>query len=135
VSVAASALTSGAVLRFVAHGLFRLGPRPATPPDPVTEHPDTPAAMWIPAAGLIAIGLLAGLAPRLTGAAEAAAIYVQDRHSYAERLLDHISPYPPPVGDQPLTAAGLAAVASALAIALVLAAGTLRSTRTRRARA
>jgi multicomponent Na+:H+ antiporter subunit D len=135
VSVAACALTSGAVLRFIAHALFRLGPRPATPPHPITEHPDTPAAMWVPAAGLIAIGLLAGLAPRLTGAAEAAAIYVQDRHSYAERVLDNMNPYPPTVGDQPVTTGDLARGASALGIALILAALTLRSTRTRRAAA
>ena len=126
------ALTAGGVLRFVAHGLFQLGPRPATPPGRATEHPDTPAAMWVPAAGLIAIGLLAGLAPRLTGAAEAAAIYVQDRHSYAERVLDNMNPYPPTVGDQPVTVGDLARGASALGIGILLAAVTLRSTRTRR---
>jgi hypothetical protein len=88
--------------------------------------------MWVPAAGLIALGLLAGLAPRLTGAAEAAAIYVQDRHSYAERVLENMNPYPPTVGDQPVTAGDIARGATALGIALLLATVTLRSARTRR---
>ena len=93
VSVAAAALTSGAVLRFIAHGLFRLGPtaRDASRRR-LTEHPDTPAAMWVPAAGLIAIGLLAGLAPRLTGAAEPPPSTFRTATRMPQRVLDNHEP-------------------------------------------
>jgi multicomponent Na+:H+ antiporter subunit D len=76
--------------------------------------------------GLLALGLLAGLAPRLTGAAEAAAIHIQDREAYADRVLDNLAPYPPSVGDQPLTAGDVARGVGTVALALALAGITLR---------
>jgi multicomponent Na+:H+ antiporter subunit D len=89
--------------------------------------------MSIPAVGLIALGLLAGLAPRLTGAAESAAIHFQDRDAYARRVLDELTPYPPSVGDQPLTGGDLVRGLGSLAAALAFAFVTLRWPAVRRA--
>jgi len=135
VSFAAAALTSGAILRFTAHALFGFGPTPVAAGHAPPEHPDTPTAMWLPATALIGLSLLSGLAPRLTGAAEAAAIHVQDRRAYASRVLDNQTPYPPTVGDQPVTTGDLARGFAGLAMAVLLAAITLRSNTTRRAAA
>ena len=76
---------------------------------------------------LIALGALAGLAPRLTGTAEAAAIHIQDRLAYAQRVLDMLTPYPAVVQDQPATAADTLRALGAVAAAALLAGVTLRS--------
>ncbi len=122
---AATSISSAALVRFSIRALLGTGTEAATP------HRHTPAAMAIPAAGLIALGLLAGLAPRLTGAAEAAAIHIQDREAYARRVLDHLAPYPPTVGDQPLTGGDFARGVGAVAAAIALAGVTLRTGRRR----
>jgi multicomponent Na+:H+ antiporter subunit D len=143
VTFAAAAVTAGAILRFTGRAIFHWGPRteefsePGSKiqerPDTIAGHRHTPAAMFVPAAALIVLGLLAGLAPRLTGAAEAAAIHVEDRVAYAQRVLDMLAPYPPVVGDQPaLPGDVLRGIATVLA-AVALAAVTLGSRRIRRA--
>jgi multicomponent Na+:H+ antiporter subunit D len=137
ISFTAAAATAGSIFRFTARAFFGWGPRAeafGAPGSKIRERPDTeaghrhtPAAMYIAAAGLLALGLLAGLAPRLTGAAEAAAIHIQDREAYADRVLDNLAPYPPSVGDQPLTPGDVARGVGTVALALALAGFTLRS--------
>jgi multicomponent Na+:H+ antiporter subunit D len=137
IAFGAAAATAGALFRFTARAFFRQGPAtelvggPGSKikerPDTVAGHRHTPAAMWAPAVALMALGVFAGLAPRLTGAALASAIHVQDRASYASRVLDHLAPYPPAVGDQPITAGDVARGIGTLLAALVLAGVTLRS--------
>lgn len=77
-------------------------------------------ATAIPAMALIVVAGLAGLAPRLTGAALAAAIHVEDRDGYASRVLDHLAPYPAAVGDQPVMAGDLARGFGSLLTAVVV---------------
>jgi multicomponent Na+:H+ antiporter subunit D len=137
IAFGASAATAGALFRFAARAFFGWGPateligEPGSKikerPDTHTGHRHTPAAMWVPAVGLMVLGLVAGLAPRLTGAALSAAIHLEDRAGNASRVLDHMAPYPPAVGDQPLMAGDVARGAGCLAAALALAWLTLRS--------
>jgi multicomponent Na+:H+ antiporter subunit D len=140
---AAAAVTAAAVLRFTGRAIFGLGPwaeefkQPGSKiqegPDTEGGHGHTPAAMSGAAAALMLLGLAAGLAPRLTGAALSAAIHLQDRVAYAARVLDLLSPYPPTVGDQPVLAGDLVRGFGTLAAAIALAAATLGSRRLRRA--
>jgi multicomponent Na+:H+ antiporter subunit D len=138
-----AATTAGALFRFCGHVFLRWGP-------PVEEFADrthkieekrdtegghwrTPAAMYFPAALLIFLGALIGLAPRLTGAAKAAAIHIQDRAGYAQRVLDLLTPYPPTVYDQPATGGDIGRALATVCAALLLATVALTSGRTRRA--
>lgn len=140
IAFAASAATAGAIFRFTARALLGWGPAKELMGEPgskIKERPDThaghrhtPPAMWIPAIGLMVLGIFAGLVPRLTGAALASAIRVEDRSSYAARTLDHLAPYPPAVGDQPLMAGDVARGVGSLLTALALAGITLGSGRT-----
>ncbi len=139
----AEAVTAAAVIRFAARGIFHWGPgveaftEPGSeipePPEESAGHRHTPPAMALPAGGLLLLGALAGIAPRLTGAAEAAAIHLQDRAAYAARVLDLLTPYPPIVHDLPTTATDLARAFAVLLAAALLAAGTLGSPLLRRA--
>jgi multicomponent Na+:H+ antiporter subunit D len=139
----AATATAGALFRFGARVFLGWGPARELFPaakSKIQEKPDTrggrghtPAAMFVPAAGLIVLGALVGLAPGLTGAATAAAIHVQDRVSYAQRVLDMLAPYPPTVQDQ--TASGLdviralgTAIAAALLAWSTLCLGNVRRT-------
>jgi len=143
IAFAASAATAGALFRFTARAFFGWGPKveligePGSKisenPDTETGHRHTPPAMYLPAGALILLGLVAGLTPRLTGAALASAIHVQDRAGYAARMLDHLAPYPPAVEDQPLMAGDLLRGGAALLVALALAGFTLRAHRVVRA--
>ncbi len=141
VAFASAVLSAGALFRFAGRAFFRWGPpveefaessRPAERID-VKVHHHTPAAMYAPAAALLILGAIAGLAPRLTGAAAAAAIHVQDRAAYAERILDLQAPYPPTVRDQPATGADVARGFGAVLAAALLAALTLGSAGARQA--
>ena len=139
---AASAITSGAVLRFAGRAFLRWGPPAeefAMPGSRIKEKPETrggrshtPAAMYGPAAALVILGGLFGLSPRLTGTAEAAAIHIQDRAAYAQVVLDMLAPYPPTVHDLPATAADIAWSLGTGMTAALLAAVTLLSARVRR---
>ncbi len=124
------AATAGAIFRFTARAFFGWGPKGHAHRSErraaEMARPHTPPAMAIAATVLILVGLLAGLAPRLTGAAESLAIYFQDRDSYARRVLDHLAPYPPTVGDQPALPGDYSRGLGTLAAALVLAGATLR---------
>lgn len=145
VGLFAAILTAGAIFRYVARGIYHWGPPVEEFTEPgsnIPEHTDAPAghrrlpaAMVAPVIALLAVGALAGLAPRLTGAAEAAAIHIEDRVGYAQRVLDLLTPYPPVVHDQPATAADLARSFAALLAAALLAAATLGSPALRRAAA
>jgi multicomponent Na+:H+ antiporter subunit D len=133
----ASAATAGALFRFTARAVFGWGlaaDAVGGPGSKIKERPDTkgghrhtPAAMWVPAAALTLLGIVVGLTPGLTGAALSSAIHMQDRASYAARMLDHLAPYPPSVGDQPLMAGDMLRGLGTLAAALALAALTLKS--------
>jgi multicomponent Na+:H+ antiporter subunit D len=141
VTFAAGAVTAGAVFRFAGRACYGWGPRAEVfrepgskiheKPDTEAGHGHTPAVMAGAAGALTLLGVLAGLAPRLTGAALAAAIHVQDRVGYAQRVLDLSSPYPPAVGDQPVLVGDLLRGFGTLAAAVVLAAVTLGSKRVR----
>jgi multicomponent Na+:H+ antiporter subunit D len=126
----AGAATAGAIFRFTARAFFGWGPKAHTHISDrraaEMARPHTPAAMAIPAAALILLGLLAGLAPGLTGAAETVAIHFQDREAYASRVLDRFTPYPPTVGDQPALPGDYSRGLGTLAAALALAGATLR---------
>jgi hypothetical protein len=139
----ASAVTSGAVLRFAGRAFLRWGPPAeefASPGERIRDKPHTqggknhtPAAMYAPAAALVILGALFGLSPRLTGTAEASAIHVQDRAAYAQVVLDMLRPYPPTVHDLPATAGDVGRSLGTGVAAALLAAVTLLSPRTRRA--
>ncbi len=135
-------VTAAAVFRFAGHIFLRWGPageevkvRGQKIPDKRdTEggHWHTPGSMYLPAALLIIMGVLVGLAPRLTGAAESAAIHMQDRVAYAQRVLDLLTPYPPTVHDQPATGADIRRALLTVIGAGCLAALSLGSARARR---
>lgn len=132
----AGAATAGAIFRFTARAFFGWGPRAhAQRSDQLAAEmarPHTPAALAVPAAALILLGLFAGFAPGLTGAAESVAIHFQDREAYARRVLDLLTPYPPSVGDQPALPGDYSRGLGTLAAALALAGTTLWSRSTRR---
>jgi len=140
---AAAAVTAGAVFRFAGRACFGWGPRaeefrqPGSKiqerPDTIAGHRHTPAAMSVSAAVLLVMGLLAGLAPRLTGGALAAAIHIQDRVGYAQRVLEMLTPYAPVVGEQSALPGDLLRGIGTLVAAVVLAAVTLGSRRVRKA--
>jgi multicomponent Na+:H+ antiporter subunit D len=125
------AATAGAIFRFTFRAFFGWGPhghgqssdRRVTP----MRRIHTPAVMEISSTALILLGLIAGLAPRLTGAAETVAIYFQNRGAYASRVLDELVPYPPTVGDQPALPGDYSRGLGTLAAAIALAGATLWS--------
>ena len=98
VTFAASAITSGAVLRFAGRAFLRWGPPaeefaiPGSQSRRSRRHAAGEATLrrqcmyrqplWSSSGGLF------GLSPRLTGTAEAAAIHIQDRAAYAQVVLD-----------------------------------------------
>jgi multicomponent Na+:H+ antiporter subunit D len=126
------AATAGAIFRFTARAFFGWGPRAHIQHTTPMPKAHTPAAMAFPAAALIVLGLLAGLAPGLTGAAESVAIHFQDHEAYARRVLDLQAPYPPTVGDQPALPGDYSRGLGQLAAAIVLAGTTIWSRSTRR---
>ena len=140
VAFVAAVLSAASVFRFAGRAFFRWGPpveefaESSRPPELMhgKAHHHTPASMFVPAAALLVLGALAGLAPRLTGAAEAAAIHVQDRAAYAQRILDWQTPYPATVWEQPATGGDIGRGFGAVLAAALLAAFTLGSAGARR---
>jgi multicomponent Na+:H+ antiporter subunit D len=130
------AATAGAIFRFTARAFFGWGPKAHAQMSDrraaqmVRTH--TPFVLGAAATVLILIGVLAGLAPGLTGSAESVAIYFQDRESYARRVLDNLAPYPPSVGNQPALPGDYTRGLGTLAIAIGLATATLKSRSVRR---
>jgi multicomponent Na+:H+ antiporter subunit D len=98
---AAAAITGAAVLRFTARVFFGWGAAhqvsDASPGG--HAHRYTPASMYLTAAVLILLAVVAGLLPRITGSAQAAAWHMADRVAYAERVLDWLVPPHPEVAD------------------------------------
>jgi multicomponent Na+:H+ antiporter subunit D len=134
---AAAVVTSAAVVRFSARVFLHRGPPPGElaesrkipeKPDTKGGHAYTPAAMYMPAAVLLLFGVLLGITPRLTGAAESAAIFLENRSAYAQHVLDALALPPPRVHNQPATGADIER-----AIAAVVLAGLLGFARARRA--
>ncbi|WP_338743310.1 complex I subunit 5 family protein [Actinomadura luteofluorescens] len=145
-SIAASAVTAGAVLRVwlvVWRGLpLRRDPGETGAPggsSDLGEHegPETPGILasipWVmvaPAVALLAAGLAAGLLPG-GPVADAAAMFT-DRGAYAALVLDGRLTHPHAAPAEPWTPAGLAGAAATVALALaVAAAGVRRAARTR----
>lgn len=130
------AATAGAIFRFTARAFFGWGPKAHAQlsdrraAEMARSH--TPVIMAATATVLILIGLLAGLAPGLTGSAESVAIYFQDREAYARRVIDGLAPYPPTVGDQPALPGDYTRGLGTLGLALALAGSTLWSRSVRR---
>ncbi|WP_205718505.1 complex I subunit 5 family protein [Actinomadura sp. WMMA1423] len=145
-SIAASAVTAGAVLR-VWLVVWRGRSLPGEPGAGAgagargeREGPETPFTLrsipWImvaPAVALLAAGLATGLLPG-GPVADAAAVFA-DRGAYAALVLDGriTHPHTPPA--EPWTAAGLAGAAVTLLLALAVAAGGVRRTAPTRAAA
>jgi multicomponent Na+:H+ antiporter subunit D len=127
VSFAAEALTAAALFRFAGRAFFGWGPAPAGESRAKTRG-RTPLTMYFAASALVFGGALAGMAPRLTGAAQSAALYLEDRAGYAQRVLDGLTPYPPAVHDVPATAGDLARALATLACSLALARVAARPT-------
>jgi hypothetical protein len=132
----APAATAGAIFRFTARAFFGWGPKAHAQMSDrragEAARDRTPISMAVPATLLILLGLLAGLAPGLTGAAEEVAIHFQDREAYARRVIDRLAPYPPTVGDQPALPGDYSRGLGTLAAAIALAATTLWSRSVRR---
>jgi multicomponent Na+:H+ antiporter subunit D len=135
VSFFAAVLSAGSIFRFAGRAFFRWGPpveefaETSRPTDNLhlKSHHHTPAAMFAPTAALLILSAAAGLAPGLTRAAEAAALHVQNRAAYAQRILDLQTPYPPTVREQPATGGDLARGFGAVLAAALLAGLTLGS--------
>ncbi|MEU9843884.1 complex I subunit 5 family protein [Actinomadura sp. NPDC048032] len=140
-SIAASAVTAGAVLRVwlvVWRGMHPRRDPGENGPAEEDEHegPETPVTLtsipWVmvtPAVALLAAGLAIGLLPG-GPVADAAALFA-DRDAYAALVLDGrlTHPHAPPA--EPWTAAGLAGSAVTVLLALaVAAAGVRRAART-----
>ncbi|WP_344435030.1 complex I subunit 5 family protein, partial [Actinomadura luteofluorescens] len=138
-SIAASAVTAGAVLRVwlvVWRGLpLRRDPGETGAPggsSDLGEHegPETPGILasipWVmvaPAVALLAAGLAAGLLPG-GPVADAAAMFT-DRGAYAALVLDGRLTHPHAAPAEPWTPAGLAGAAATVALALAVAAGVV----------
>lgn len=129
VSFFAGAVTSAAVLRAGGRIFFGWGPvrEPSSAPKqeekPETEtgHGHTPATMFIPAAVLVATGLLVGLTPNLKVAASQAAAQFENTNAYAARVLD-AQPASAPTPSRPAPSGkftGLLTVFAATTIAAV----------------
>lgn len=136
VSFFAAVMTAAAVFRFAGRVFFGWGPGAGDEPLPVPAgegHNHTPGELYAGATLLVIAGLATGLAPRLTGAALSAAIYVENRVGYAQEVLDHLVPFPPAVHDFPAGLIDIARSLAALVIAAIIARQTLCSPTFRRA--
>ncbi|WP_433471722.1 complex I subunit 5 family protein [Spirillospora sp. CA-142024] len=139
-SVAASALTAGAVLR-VWLVVWRGAPADEEPrPGGGHEDPETPGGLrsipWTmvaPGVVLLAAGLLVGLLPG--GPVAAAGEAFASRDAYAGLVLDGHAAHPHPPPADPWTGPGLAGFAVTVLLALAIAAGGLDRPATARARA
>jgi multicomponent Na+:H+ antiporter subunit D len=129
ISLFAGAVTSAAVLRAGGRIFFGWGPAgdqssaPKHEEKPETErgHDHTPATMFVPAAALVAAGLLVGLTPNLKPAASTAAVQFENTNAYATRVLD-AQPAPAPLPPRPAPTeifSGLLTVLGAITIAAV----------------
>jgi len=128
--VFAEVFTAGAVLRATFRIFFGWGePAPTDKSSRVEEKPETeetrqrtPAAMFLPTAALILLGIAIGAVPQLRGTAEGAAGVFVDSSHYAQMVLDNAAPAPPrKAPEEPLTSSIVrSSVAGALALALAL---------------
>lgn len=109
--------TAAALFRFAGRAFLGWGGRT----ERAKAHGHTPLSMYFAASVLVFLGALAGMAPRLTGAAQSAALYVEDRVGYAQRVLDLLTPYPPTVHDVAATPADLGRILAGVAGAVALA--------------
>jgi multicomponent Na+:H+ antiporter subunit D len=133
-----SSLTSAAVLRAGGRTFFGWGPsvsRDGAPrheekPETKAGHFHTPASMFLPAAVLVAAGLLVGLTPGLIRSVRSSAALFEDSSAYAARVLD-ARPEPEPRPRRPAPDADAAGLVSAMA-AILIAGAHLFSPRTRR---
>jgi len=114
----AQAGTASAIFRFSGRAFLGWGAAPVLSRPHSKGHGHAPFSMYASASALLLLGLLAGLAPGLTGAAESAALYMQDRAGYAQRVLDMLTPYPPSVHDVSATAADLTFALAGVTMAL-----------------
>jgi multicomponent Na+:H+ antiporter subunit D len=104
VMIFSSAVTGAAVLRAGGRIFFGWGQMPGeegTAPTALRTEAEAPRArnllpsvMILPAAALVVLALIAGLAPHLTRQAEGASILMQDRVAYAAEVLDNHSAPP-----------------------------------------
>jgi multicomponent Na+:H+ antiporter subunit D len=114
------AVMAAAVVRF-ALGVFAGWGAPTAHDRPAPRgHAHAPFSMYAPPTLLVLLSAMAGLAPRLTGASESAAIYLEDRVGYAQRVLDLLTPYPPTVSDAPATGPDLVRSLATAAVAQLL---------------
>ncbi len=126
ISGIAAVISAAAIFRFAGSLFFGWGPG-AAPEDRGAggrSRSHTPAALYAATTMLIVFALLGGMAPRLTGSAYAAALHLENRVGYEQRVLELLTPFPPTVNDQPASAGDVvAAFASVLAALLLGGAG------------
>ena len=132
VGTAVAVLTSGAVLRVTGRVFAGWGPSHEVLGVPGSKIPEkrethggrrrTPLVMKAPAAALLVFALAVGFAPSLAGSAHREAAFFVHRVAYAERVLDGISPTPPPPREVPVGVLnylkGTAGAAGAAALAM-----------------
>lgn len=119
-------ISAAAIFRFSGSVFFGWGPGPVPVEDAVyrRSRSHTPPALYGATTVLVVLGLASGLAPRLTGAAYAAALHLEDRAAYQQRVLDLLAPFPAEVHDQPASGGDiLASIGSVLAAILLGGAG------------
>jgi len=115
------AVMAAAVVRFGLRVSAGWGAPPVHDRPAPRGHAHAAFSMYAPATVLILLSAVAGLAPRLTGAAESAAIYMEDRAGYGQRVLDLLTRYSPTVSDVPATPPDLLRSLAAAVLALLLA--------------
>jgi multicomponent Na+:H+ antiporter subunit D len=119
ISGIAGIVSAAAIFRFAGSVFFGWGPA-VTETAQIRGRSHTPPALYAATTVLIVLGLAAGLAPRLTGAAYAAALHIQDRTSYQQRVLDLAAPFPVTVHDQTAGAADIAVAFGSVLAAILL---------------
>lgn len=127
----AAAISAGAVFRFAGRVFFGWGPE-GEPEEPVSwtrGRAHTPIALYASTTVLLIFALFVGLAPRLTGAAYASALFLQDRNGYSQRVLDLLTPYPPTVHDVPAGGGDIGRALASLLGGALLAGFSLRRSR------
>jgi multicomponent Na+:H+ antiporter subunit D len=125
----AAAISAGAVFRFAGRVFFGWGCEDEEPAPSARSRAHTPMALYASTTVLLLFGLLAGLAPRLTGAAYESAVHIQDRTGYTQRVLDLMTPYPSTVHELPAGSGDIGRAVASLLGGLLLAGWSLRRSR------
>ncbi len=129
VLIACSALTAGAVLKVAGSVFLGWGDPQQSDQEPATKegqetgaaHGHTPGPMFGAIAVLVVLGLAAGIAPRLSTGAAAAAARFTDRGAYESRVLSGHVDGPPTAEGGPVAAVSVGTSLATLAATLAVA--------------